>query len=66
MPTTISERRRGPVVPADTDANIEPPTTDRYFGVVSLLTALGTAIAASLAATYPTLTDIMWLYSQAP
>jgi hypothetical protein len=53
-------------VPADTDANIEPPTTDRYFGVVSLLTALGTAIAASLAATYPTLTDIMWLYSQVP
>ena len=62
----FSERRRGLRCRARTDTNIDPPTTDRYFGVVSLLTAPGTAIAASLAATYPTLTDVLWLFSQVP
>jgi hypothetical protein len=62
----FSERRRGLRCRARTDTNIDPPTTDRYFGVVSLLTVLGTAIAASLGATYPTLTGVLWLFSQVP
>ncbi|HVT30685.1 MAG TPA: hypothetical protein VHE81_21935 [Lacipirellulaceae bacterium] len=38
--------------------------TDPYFGVISLLAAL--PVAASLAAIYRMLTDVLWLFSQVP
>jgi hypothetical protein len=66
MPTTIREPRRGSGVPANTSADSRPPATDPYFGVVSSLIALGTAIAVPLAAAAPNTTDIMWLFSQVP
>jgi hypothetical protein len=64
MPTTVNENRRERRAIADPGEGISP--LNCYFGVISWLAAVGTAIAASFAATYPTMTDIMWLYSQVP
>lgn len=65
MPTSIGERRLERGATAD-PAKIDSLRANRYFSVISWLAAIGTATAAFLAATYPTMTDIMWLFSQAP
>jgi hypothetical protein len=66
MPTTINEDRRERRAAADPGGSISPLKIDCYFGVVSWLAAIGTVIASVLVVTYPTMTDIMWLFSQVP
>jgi hypothetical protein len=66
MPTTLNEDRRERRAAADPGESISPLKTDCYFGVLSWLAAIGTVIASVLVATYPTMTDIMWLFSQVP
>jgi hypothetical protein len=41
-------------------------TKGSYFGCVSWLAAIGTAIAALLVVTNPNITDAIWLFSQVP
>jgi cell division protein FtsL len=66
MPTTICERRSKPNVTADRSERLSSLEKASYFSVVSWLSVLGAAIAVVLVATYPTMADMMWLFSQVP
>jgi hypothetical protein len=66
MPTTICERRSKPNVTADRSERLSSLEQASYFSVVSWLSVFGAAIAVALVATYPTMADMMWLFSQVP
>ena len=66
MPTAIGERRREPSVTADRSESLSSLEKASYFSVVSWLSVFGAAIAVVLVATYPTMADMMWLFSQVP
>jgi len=63
--STVHQRRHSPAGPTERGSSTHKETA-RDFGVVSWLAAIGTITAVALVVTYPTITDLMWMFSQVP